>query len=110
MKASRSTVRGLTACLTTVEHAAHEVAVPGPVGVREPAGDLLLDLGQSQVAFCLVGGGRDPEVSGEAQEVVLALVEGFQRQAGLADAGPVIIHVLGVPQANPHSGPQAAYA
>ena len=82
------------------EHAADQVAVLGSLQVGEPAGDVLLDLRGPQVAFGLVGGGRDPQVGGEAQEVVLAPAEGFEQEAGLAGTGAGVVQVLGVGEAD----------
>ena len=42
------------------------VAVLGAVFAGQPPGDVLLDLGRSQVAFGLAGGGWHVEVVGEA--------------------------------------------
>src|SRR5829696_5784934 len=55
------------------EVSADSVAVLGSVLAGEAAGDLLLDLGRSQVAFGLVRGGRHLQIVGEAQHVGLAV-------------------------------------
>jgi hypothetical protein len=55
--------------------AADGVAVPGGGLGAEAAGDLVLGFGGAQVAFGLVAGGRDAEVGGEAQDVVLAVAQ-----------------------------------
>jgi hypothetical protein len=65
--------------------------VLGPGDACEPAGDLLLDLRGAQASFGVVGRGRDAQVVDEAQDVVLAVAEGFQQQAGLPLAGPVAV-------------------
>jgi hypothetical protein len=54
--------------------AADGVPVPGGGHRAEPAGDLLLRLGRAQVAFGLVGRGRDRGVGEEPEHVGLAVL------------------------------------
>lgn len=69
------------------EVAADGEAVLGAFFAGQSAGDVLADLGQPQVAFGLVGGGRHLQVEGEAQHVVLAVAQDLQEQPGLALPG-----------------------
>jgi hypothetical protein len=57
--------------------------VPVPRGGlgAEAAGDLLLGLRGPQVAFGLVGGGRNPQVGQEPQDLGLAVVQAFQEES-----------------------------
>jgi hypothetical protein len=57
--------------------------VLGSDDAGQSPGDLLLDLRGGQAAFGVVGCGWDGEVVDEAQDVVLAVAEGFQQEAGL---------------------------
>src|SRR6266566_5022110 len=58
--------------------AADGVPVPGCFPGPEPAGDFLLSLGGADVPLSLVGGRRDAQVGGEAEDVVLAVAQAFQ--------------------------------
>src|SRR5262249_2685879 len=77
------------------EVAADGVAVAGGVFGAQAAGDFLLGFGGAQVAFGLVGGGRDAGVEDEAQHVGFAGTQVFQQplpvvtlvEAGGAGAG-----------------------
>jgi hypothetical protein len=62
-----------------VEVAADGVPVPGGLLGAEPPGYLLLRLRGAQVTFGLVGGGRDLQVIGEAEHVVLPVTQAFQQ-------------------------------
>jgi hypothetical protein len=53
--------------------------VPGSFLAAEPAGDFLLGFRGTRVSFGLVGCGRDPQVSGEPQDVVATVAESFQQ-------------------------------
>src|ERR1039457_7625505 len=57
------------------------VPVAGDLLGAEPAGYLLLGLSGSQIAFCLVGGGWEPQVGGEAEHVVLPVAQAFKQVA-----------------------------
>jgi hypothetical protein len=57
------------------------VPVAGDLLGAELAGYLLLGLSGSQIAFCLIGGGWDPQVGGEAEHVVLPVAQAFQQVA-----------------------------
>lgn len=61
--------------------AADRVPVPGGLLGAESAGDFLLGFGRAQVAFGVVGGGRDAQVAGEPQHVIAAVAEAFQQVA-----------------------------
>jgi hypothetical protein len=61
--------------------AADRVPLAGGFFGAEPAGDLLLGFGWAQVAFGLVGGGRDRQVVDEPQHVVLPVAEAFEQVA-----------------------------
>src|ERR1700710_541053 len=62
------------------EVATDSITVLGALLTGQPPGDLLLDLGRSQVSFGLVGGGGHPQVVCEAQYVALAVAENFEQQ------------------------------
>jgi hypothetical protein len=60
----------------------------------ELAGDLLLCFRGSEVAFGLVGGARDAQVGGEAQQFVLAVAEALQQLAeGCLLAAGSLLHL-----------------
>jgi hypothetical protein len=59
--------------------AADGVSLFGGLFGAEPSGDLLLGLGRADVAFGLVVGGRDVQIMGESQHVVLAVAQHFQQ-------------------------------
>ena len=64
------------------EVAVDGVPVAGAVSGRSRP-DLLLGFRRSQVALGLVGGGRDPQVCQEAQDVGLAVLQAFQQHAAV---------------------------
>jgi hypothetical protein len=70
-----------------VASSADSVAIFGAFRAGQSAGDVLLDLGWSQVAFGLVRGGWHLQVVGEAQHVGLALAREFGQQSCLAFTG-----------------------
>jgi hypothetical protein len=84
--------------------AADGVPVAGDLFGAEPAGYFLLGLGGSQVAFGLVGGGRDAQVGGEPQHIVLPVAQAFQQVA----AGPLLAagHLGHLGQASQHAVPE----
>src|ERR1039457_5247498 len=61
--------------------AADGVPVAGDLLGAEPAGDLLLGLSGPQVAFRLIRSRRDPQVTGEAEHVVLSVAQAFEQVA-----------------------------
>ena len=83
------------------EVTADSITVLGALLTGQPPGDLLLDLGRSQIAFGLVGGGWHPQVMGEAQDVAVAVAENFEQQASFAFTGSVAV-ACGVGQSNLH--------
>jgi hypothetical protein len=68
--------------------AVDRVPVPGGLLGAESAGDFLLGFGRAQVAFCVVGGGRDAQVASEPQHVIAAVAEAFEQVAPRAQQLP----------------------
>src|ERR1019366_3699893 len=89
-----------------VDVAADRVPVPGGLLGAQPPGDLLLCLGRPQIALSLVGSGRDAQVNGEPQHVVLPVAQAFQQ----VPAGPLLaaVHALDLAETEDDAVPERA--